>query len=135
MRDDHHRPRSRWQTGKEPIRTLARHRLFDHKTMFAIHLIPETTGRISVGDEVTAAWKLLTTATEVQVAPSRAGELHAGAWRPAVAPSTSVRSADGPLDRGGRSRAHRGSPLSSVRFTRAVTASASGASASISLAR
>ncbi|MEO5665166.1 MAG: MOSC domain-containing protein, partial [Nocardioides sp.] len=43
------------KTGKEPIRTLARHRLFDHKTMFAIHLIPESTGRISVGDEVTVA--------------------------------------------------------------------------------
>lgn len=41
-------------TGKEPIRTLARHRLFDRKTMFAIHLIPETTGRISVGDAVEA---------------------------------------------------------------------------------
>lgn len=40
------------ETGKEPIRTLARHRLFDHKTMFAAHLIPETTGRISVGDAV-----------------------------------------------------------------------------------
>jgi uncharacterized protein YcbX len=40
------------QTGKEPIRTMARHRLVDHKTMFAVHLIPETTGRISVGDEV-----------------------------------------------------------------------------------
>jgi uncharacterized protein YcbX len=44
-------PRS-LQTGKEPIRTMARHRLVDHKTMFAVHLIPETTGRISVGDEV-----------------------------------------------------------------------------------
>lgn len=42
-------------TGKEPIRTLARHRLFERKTMFAIHLIPETTGRIAVGDEVTVA--------------------------------------------------------------------------------
>jgi uncharacterized protein YcbX len=43
-------------TGKEPIRTLARHRLFDRKTMFAIHLVPEVTGvaaRIAVGDEVT----------------------------------------------------------------------------------
>ena len=39
-------------TGKEPIRTLARHRLVDHNTVFAIHLIPETTGRISVGDAV-----------------------------------------------------------------------------------
>lgn len=40
------------KTGKEPIRTLARHRLVGHKTMFAIHLIPESTGRISVGDIV-----------------------------------------------------------------------------------
>ncbi|HEY0646092.1 MAG TPA: MOSC domain-containing protein, partial [Nocardioides sp.] len=39
-------------TAKEPIRTLARHRLVDGKTMFAAHLVPETTGRISVGDEV-----------------------------------------------------------------------------------
>ena len=42
------------QTGREPIRTLARHRLVDHKTMFALNLIPETTGTIRVGDEVTA---------------------------------------------------------------------------------
>ena len=41
------------QTSKEPIRTLARHRLVDHKTLFAVNLIPETTGRISVGDAVT----------------------------------------------------------------------------------
>ena len=40
------------ETGKEPIRTLARHRLFDHQTMFAMHLIPETTGTISLGDRV-----------------------------------------------------------------------------------
>ena len=40
-------------TGKEPIRTLARHRLVDHKTLFAISLIPETTGTIAVGDPVT----------------------------------------------------------------------------------
>jgi MOSC domain-containing protein len=40
------------QTSKEPIRTLARHRLVNHKTLFAIHLIPESTGRISVGDAV-----------------------------------------------------------------------------------
>lgn len=40
------------RTGKEPIRTLARHRLVDHKTLFAIHLIPESTGRISLDDEV-----------------------------------------------------------------------------------
>ncbi len=41
-------------TAKEPIRTLARHRLVDGKTMFAVHLVPETTGRISVGDDVRA---------------------------------------------------------------------------------
>jgi uncharacterized protein YcbX len=40
-------------TGKEPIRTLARHRLVDHKTLFAVSLIPETTGTIAVGDPVT----------------------------------------------------------------------------------
>lgn len=39
-------------TAKEPIRTLARHRLVGGKTMFAMHLLPLTTGRISVGDEV-----------------------------------------------------------------------------------
>ena len=39
-------------TAKEPVRTLARHRLVGGKTMFAVHLVPETTGRISVGDEV-----------------------------------------------------------------------------------
>lgn len=40
---------------KEPIRTLARHRLADGATWFAIHLIPEGTGRIQVGDEVVVA--------------------------------------------------------------------------------
>lgn len=39
-------------TGKEPIRTLARRRMWDHKTWFAVHLIPETTGQIAVGDRV-----------------------------------------------------------------------------------
>lgn len=39
-------------SGKEPIRTLARHRLEDHKTWFAVHLVPEGTGTIAVGDEV-----------------------------------------------------------------------------------
>lgn len=41
-------------TGKEPIRTLARRRLVDGKTLFAVHLVPETTGRVAVGDEVVA---------------------------------------------------------------------------------
>lgn len=39
-------------SGKEPIRTLARHRLFDRKTMFAVHLVPEGTGEIRVGHSV-----------------------------------------------------------------------------------
>jgi uncharacterized protein YcbX len=39
-------------TGKEPIRTLARHRRWDGKTWFAIQLVPETTGPIAVGDAV-----------------------------------------------------------------------------------
>lgn len=42
-------------TGKEPIRTLARHRLVDRKTLFAVNLIPETTGVIRVGDEVSVS--------------------------------------------------------------------------------
>ncbi|MCP3423613.1 MOSC domain-containing protein [Nocardioides pinisoli] len=42
-------------TATEPTRTLARHRRFDGgKVFFAVHLVPETTGRISVGDEVRA---------------------------------------------------------------------------------
>ena len=39
-------------TGREPIRTLARHRQWDGKTWFAVHLVPETTGPVAVGDEV-----------------------------------------------------------------------------------
>lgn len=39
-------------TAKDPIRTLARHRLVDGKTVFAVHLVPESTGRIGVGDTV-----------------------------------------------------------------------------------
>ncbi len=40
------------RTGKEPIRTLARHRRPVSDTLFAINLIPEGTGTIRVGDEV-----------------------------------------------------------------------------------
>ena len=40
-------------TGPEPIRTLARHRRWDGKTWFAIQLIPDGTGPVHVGDEVT----------------------------------------------------------------------------------
>jgi hypothetical protein len=39
-------------TGKEPIRSLARHRLVDHQTLFAVNLVPETTGTVRVGDPV-----------------------------------------------------------------------------------
>jgi uncharacterized protein YcbX len=39
-------------TGKEPIRTLARRRLHDGVTWFAVHLLPLGTGRIAVGDRV-----------------------------------------------------------------------------------
>ena len=38
--------------GKEPIRSLARHRRFDRLPMFAMFLIPQTTGTIRVGDPV-----------------------------------------------------------------------------------
>lgn len=38
--------------GKEPIRTLARHRRWDHKTWFGIRLVPLDIGTISIGDEV-----------------------------------------------------------------------------------
>ena len=41
--------------GKEPIRTLAKHRRRDGKTWFGVRLVPTTTGTISVGD-VANAW-------------------------------------------------------------------------------
>jgi uncharacterized protein YcbX len=41
-------------TGKEPIRTLARHRRPEVETLFAVHLIPETPGTVHVGDPVSA---------------------------------------------------------------------------------
>ena len=40
------------QSAKEPIRTLARHRRVDGKTFFAVHLVPEGSGTIAVGDSV-----------------------------------------------------------------------------------
>jgi uncharacterized protein YcbX len=39
--------------GKEPLRTLARHRRRNGKTWFGIRLVPVTTGTIRVGDVVT----------------------------------------------------------------------------------
>jgi len=43
------------ETGKEPIRTLARHRRWDGATWFAVQLIPDGTGVVRVGDEVAPA--------------------------------------------------------------------------------
>ncbi|GAA4120168.1 MOSC domain-containing protein [Knoellia locipacati] len=40
-------------TGKEPIRTLARHRRWDGATWFAVQLVPDGTGVVRVGDDVT----------------------------------------------------------------------------------
>lgn len=40
--------------GKEPIRTLARHRRRDGKTWFAVHLLVDQPGSIAVGDAVDA---------------------------------------------------------------------------------
>ncbi len=39
-------------TGKEPIRTLARHRRADGKVWFGIRMVPTTTGEVRVGDLV-----------------------------------------------------------------------------------
>lgn len=42
-------------TGPEPIRTLARHRRSEGgKTLFALHLVPVTTGTVALGDPVSA---------------------------------------------------------------------------------
>ena len=41
--------------GPEPIRTLAQHRRWDGTTWFAVQLVPESAGRIRVGDEVRPA--------------------------------------------------------------------------------
>ena len=41
--------------GKEPIRTLARHRRWDRKTWFGTRLVPLGTGTISVGDAIEPA--------------------------------------------------------------------------------
>lgn len=40
--------------GKEPIRTLSRHRKWGGKTWFCHHLIPDTEGEIGIGDQVIA---------------------------------------------------------------------------------
>jgi len=38
--------------GKEPLRTLSRHRQWDQRTFFGIRIVPETQGSIRVGDSV-----------------------------------------------------------------------------------
>jgi hypothetical protein len=40
-------------SGKEPVRTLARHRREDGQTWFGIRVVPESRGTIAVGDPVT----------------------------------------------------------------------------------
>lgn len=41
-----------YETGREPIRTLARHRRVDGKVMFAVNAVPDRPGRVAVGDPV-----------------------------------------------------------------------------------
>lgn len=41
------------ESGKEPIRTLARHRHWDHDVYFGIRIIPTTRGVVRLGDVVT----------------------------------------------------------------------------------
>jgi uncharacterized protein YcbX len=41
------------ERGKEPLRTLARHRRFGDQLAFGQNLVPETTGSLRVGDPVT----------------------------------------------------------------------------------
>ncbi|MEV0381465.1 MOSC N-terminal beta barrel domain-containing protein [Nonomuraea sp. NPDC050643] len=41
--------------GKEPLRTLARHRRWDGRTWFGIRLVPRDRGRLRVGDPVRAS--------------------------------------------------------------------------------
>ncbi|MEV6029881.1 MOSC N-terminal beta barrel domain-containing protein [Nonomuraea sp. NPDC052116] len=44
---------STYTKGKEPIRTLSRHRRWDGKVWFGVNLIPDMPGRIAQGDSVT----------------------------------------------------------------------------------
>ncbi|MBY8872437.1 MOSC domain-containing protein [Micromonospora sp. PLK6-60] len=38
--------------GREPLRTLARHRNIDQQLLFGLHLVPEGTGQVAIGDPV-----------------------------------------------------------------------------------
>ena len=42
--------------GREPSRTLARYRTVDQEMLFGVNLIPDSTGELRVGDEVTELW-------------------------------------------------------------------------------
>ncbi|GII76737.1 molybdenum cofactor biosysynthesis protein [Sphaerisporangium rufum] len=52
-----------YRKGKEPIRTLSRHRKQDGKVWFGIRLVPEAPGELRVGDEVAAGVHPTGTAT------------------------------------------------------------------------
>lgn len=41
-----------YEGGNEPIRTLARHRRWDGRVWFALHLVPTVEGEIAIGDEI-----------------------------------------------------------------------------------
>jgi uncharacterized protein YcbX len=41
------------ERGKEPLRSLARHRRFGDRLAFGQNLVPETTGTVRIGDPVT----------------------------------------------------------------------------------
>jgi uncharacterized protein YcbX len=41
------------RSGKEPLRTLATYRRWDGKVWFGVNLVPDTTGTIQIGDELT----------------------------------------------------------------------------------
>ncbi|KAB1117908.1 MOSC domain-containing protein, partial [Micromonospora sp. AMSO12t] len=38
--------------GKEPLRTLARHRKVRQKLLFGLHLVPAAPGSVALGDEL-----------------------------------------------------------------------------------
>ncbi|MGW9630258.1 MOSC domain-containing protein [Agromyces sp. NPDC055520] len=58
--------------GKEPIRTLAKHRRWDGKTWFGVLMVPQSTGSIAVGDEVRPCAAARTTADSGSSARSSA---------------------------------------------------------------
>jgi uncharacterized protein YcbX len=63
--------------GKEPLRTLARHRQWDGKTWFGVRLVPTSGGTLAVGDEV----EVVEAAEEVEEVSARGGTAAASARR------------------------------------------------------